>query len=57
MNKIDELIFRATKEIMVKFIEIGRVSPTGFHETFKAVYNTIQETVKQPEDTLEEENE
>jgi hypothetical protein len=52
MNKIDELIFRATKEIMVKFIEI-----TGFHETFKAVYNTIQETVKQPEDTLEEENE
>jgi hypothetical protein len=38
MNKIDELIFRATKEIMVKFIEIGRVSPTGFHETFKAVY-------------------
>ncbi len=51
MGKIDELIFRATKEIMVKFIESGRVSPTGFHETFKAVYNTIEETVKRSEDT------
>ena len=50
MGKIDELIFRATKEIMVKFIESGRVSPTGFHETFKAVYNTIEETVKRSED-------
>ena len=57
MGKIDELIIRATKEIIVKFIEIGRLSPTGFHETFKAVYNTIEETVKRSEDTPEKDNE
>lgn len=43
----DEQILRATKEIVVKFIEMGRLSPTGFPETFKAVYRTVDETVKQ----------
>jgi len=32
---IDEQILRATKEIVAKFIEAGRVSPTGLHETFR----------------------
>jgi len=46
MASIDEQILRAAKEIVVKFIEAGRVSPTGFKETFKTVYDTIEETVK-----------
>lgn len=45
MKSIDEQILRATKEIVVKFIEAGRVSPTSFTETFKNVYSTIEETV------------
>jgi predicted transcriptional regulator len=43
----DEQILRATKEIVVKFIETGRVSPTGFPEAFKAIYRAVDQTVKQ----------
>ncbi len=43
----DEQILRASKEIVVKFIETGRVSPTGFPEAFKSIYRTVDETVKQ----------
>ena len=56
MASIDEQILRATKEIVVKFIEGGRISPTGFHETFKDIYHTVENTTKgsmkvgQPED-------
>lgn len=46
MGSIDELILRATKEIVVKFIETGRVGPAGFHETFKTVYSTVEEIAK-----------
>ena len=42
----DEQILRATKEIVVKFIETGRVSPTGFPEAFKSIYRAVDETVK-----------
>jgi len=48
MGNIEEQILRASKEIIVKFIETGRVSPTSFSETFKNIYYTIEETVKGP---------
>jgi predicted transcriptional regulator len=43
----DEQILRAAKEIVVKFIETGRISPTGFPEAFKTIYQAVDETVKQ----------
>ena len=46
MNQ-DEQILRASKEIVVKFIETGRISPTGFPDAFKSIYRTVDETVKQ----------
>jgi hypothetical protein len=46
MGSIDEQILRATKEIVVKFIETGRVSPTGFHDTFQSVYATVEKAAK-----------
>ena len=46
MGNIDEQILRAAKEIVVKFIEAGRVSPSGFHETFKDIYHTVEKTTK-----------
>ncbi len=46
MANIDEQILRATKEIVVKFIESGRISPSGFHETFKDLYHTVEKTTK-----------
>jgi hypothetical protein len=44
---LEEQILRASKEIVVKFIEVGRLSPTNFAENFKVVYQAIEETVKE----------
>jgi hypothetical protein len=46
MASIDEQILRTAKEIVVKFIETGRVSPAGFPETFRTIYTTIDQTVR-----------
>ena len=46
MKSIDEQILRSAKEIIVKFIEMGRLSPSNVHEAFKDVYATVDETVK-----------
>jgi hypothetical protein len=46
MGNIDEQILRATKEIVVKFIEAGRISPSGFHETFKNIYSTVDKATR-----------
>lgn len=47
MKTIDEQILRATKEMIVKFIEMGRLSPSNIHESFKDLYATVNETVKE----------
>lgn len=46
MTNIDEQILRAAKEIVVKFIEGGRISPSGFSETFQNIYQTVEKTTK-----------
>ena len=53
MSSIDELILRYKNVIVVKFIETGRLGPAGFHETFKSIYQTVEETVKGLEETPE----
>ncbi|MCB9493818.1 MAG: hypothetical protein H6681_00055 [Desulfobacteraceae bacterium] len=45
MTKVDEQILRAAKEVIVKYIEVGRVSPAAFHENFQKVYKGIYDTV------------
>ena len=50
MASIDEQILRASKEIVVKFIEVGRVSPTTFRESFQDIYATVKTAVKGPEE-------
>lgn len=45
-RSLEEQVLRASKEIAVKFIEVGRLSPTGFAETFKTIYQAIDETVR-----------
>jgi hypothetical protein len=37
----NELILKVTKEIVVKFIEMGRVTPASFEEVFKLVYKAV----------------
>lgn len=46
MASMDDQVLRATKEIVVKFIEGGRISPAGFTDTFKNIYDTVHDTVK-----------
>lgn len=45
MASMDEQILRASKEIVVKFIEGGRISPAGFPDFFKNIYRTVYDTV------------
>jgi hypothetical protein len=47
MKSIDEQILRTTKEIVVKFIELGRLSPSNIHESFRDIYYTVDKTVKE----------
>ncbi|MFO7965803.1 MAG: hypothetical protein R6U50_17890 [Desulfobacterales bacterium] len=50
MKSTDEQILRTTKEIVVKFIETGRVSPTGFPEAFKSIFETVAQAVKEAQE-------
>ncbi len=45
MNADDEKILKVTKEVLVKFIEMGTVSPMNFDEKFRSIYWTIKDTV------------
>ena len=42
----DEAILKVTKEIMVKFIEIGRVTPGNFEEHYEKVFRTVRRSAK-----------
>ena len=45
--KTDELILKTAKEIVVKFIEVGNISPTSFHDHFRNIYNTVEKSVRE----------
>ena len=45
MKKEDELAMKATKEIVIKFIEIGRLSVNSFDEVFRQIHSTVHEAV------------
>ena len=49
MTSMDEQVLRAAKEIAVKFIEVGRITPTNFEATFKQIHGTIGSAVKKDE--------
>jgi hypothetical protein len=42
----DEAIFKGAKEVVVKFIEAGRLTPSSFAETFDQIYKAIEQTVR-----------
>jgi hypothetical protein len=44
MHDDDELVLRMTKEVIIKFIELGRVSPSNFDVHFKSIFWTIKKT-------------
>lgn len=49
MKTMDEQILKVAKEIVVKFIEVGRISPTNFNDIFKSIYKGIKEAVSEVE--------
>ena len=50
-SKKDELILKTAKEIVVKFIEMGNISPTSFHDHFKNIFKTVETTIKESDAT------
>lgn len=42
----DETLLKVAKEIVIKFIEVGRLTPATFEQTFDSIYNTIKKTVR-----------
>jgi hypothetical protein len=42
----DETILKIAKEIAVKFIEVGRITPANFASTFTSIYAAIDTTVR-----------
>ena len=56
MRPLDEHVLKVTKEILAKFIEVGRVSPAAFDEVFKSVYRTVKEAVVDNSVEQDEEN-
>ncbi|MGX9727255.1 MAG: hypothetical protein ACTFAK_08030 [Candidatus Electronema sp. VV] len=43
----DEAVLKTVKEIMVKFIEIGKVTPANFEEHYKLIFNTVRQSAEE----------
>lgn len=50
MEKERQQALQVAKEIVVKFIEVGRVSPANFQEMFPLIYNEVLRTISAPAD-------
>ena len=48
MDKYKKEALQVAKEIVVKFIEAGRISPANFDQIFPQVYVTVLQTITQP---------
>lgn len=42
----EDSILKVSKEVAIKFIEMGRITPSTFDETFRKIHTTIKGTVK-----------
>jgi hypothetical protein len=42
----DETVLKIAKEITIKFIEVGRITPATFEQSFKNIFSAIDTTVK-----------
>lgn len=42
----DDTILKVAKEVAVKFIEVGRLTPSNFDETFKNIYKSVRDSVR-----------
>jgi hypothetical protein len=49
MDKRENLALQVTKEIVVKFVETGRISPGNFTEHFGPIYEEVLRVISRPE--------
>lgn len=42
----EDTILKVAKEVVVKFIEVGRLSPSNFDETFQQIYKSVRDAVR-----------
>jgi len=47
MKKEDEIAVKVTKEIVVKFIEMGRLSVNSFEEVWNQVHSIVKDSLGQ----------
>ena len=45
MDSTQKQALQVTKEIVVKFIEIGRISPNNFDQFFASIYREVLRTI------------
>lgn len=41
----DEVLLKVAKEIAIKFIEVGRLTPASFETTFVKIYDGVKKSV------------
>lgn len=46
MDKIEKQALQVAKEVVIKFIEVGRISPANFGENFQAIYQDVLKAVQ-----------
>ena len=56
MRPLDEHVLKVSKEIVAKFVEVGRVSPASFDDTFKSVFRSVKEAIVDNSTDEDEEN-
>jgi hypothetical protein len=47
MEQGEELVLKVAKEIVVKFIEMGRLSANSFDEVFRQVHKTVRDSLRE----------
>ncbi len=49
MKNKEEVVLKITKEIIVKFIEVGRLSVNSFEEVWKQIHETVSDSLEKHE--------
>jgi len=47
MKSEEELVLKVTKEIIVKFIEVGRLSVNSFEDVWNQIHQTVSDSLKE----------
>jgi hypothetical protein len=56
MEKSRQQALQVAKEIVVKFIEVGRISPSNFDQFFSAIYQEILRNIQEEAPSKQQSN-